>query len=160
MQVPQLRGRSSPFEDVILSVFQLSNLLSASGDGLVADLGLTSARWQVLGAIGVGPSRPVAWLARDLGVSRQNVQRIVNDLQRDGLVSLEPNPHHKRAQLVEITSTGRDALDSATRRAKPWAEHAAAGIDPDDIETTQRVLHAIGDAILIYDKRSSQEENE
>lgn len=40
-----------------------------------------SARWRILGAI-VHAERPqpVAWLARDLGTNRQNMQRIVNDL--------------------------------------------------------------------------------
>ncbi|WP_414708061.1 MarR family transcriptional regulator [Rathayibacter festucae] len=81
----------------MLSVLHLSNVLSASGDRLVADLGLTAARWQILGALAAGAPRPVAWLARDLDVSRQNVQRIVNDLERDGFVSFRPNPHHRRA---------------------------------------------------------------
>ena len=52
-----------------------------AGDRLVADLGLTSARWQILGAVVTAERpQPVAWLARDLGANRQNVQRIVNDL--------------------------------------------------------------------------------
>ncbi len=35
-----------------------------------------------------GRPQPVAWLARDLGAHRQNVQRIVNDLAKEGLVAL------------------------------------------------------------------------
>ncbi|TIW72492.1 MAG: MarR family transcriptional regulator, partial [Mesorhizobium sp.] len=37
--------------DLILDLFRLNSRISAAGDRLVADLGLTSARWQVLGAI-------------------------------------------------------------------------------------------------------------
>lgn len=47
--------------------------------------------------------QPVTWLARDRGANRQNVQRIVNDLHKEGLVTFEPNPHHRRAQLVALT---------------------------------------------------------
>jgi hypothetical protein len=36
---------------------------------------------------GADRPQPVAWLARDLGAYRQNVQRIVNDLHREGLVT-------------------------------------------------------------------------
>ena len=52
---------------LVLAVFRLNGQLLAAGDRLVADLGLTSARWQVLGAIALAPSpQPVAWLARNM----------------------------------------------------------------------------------------------
>ena len=50
--------------DLFLAVFRLNGRLLAAGDHLVSDLGLTSARWQVLGAIAHAPSpQPVAWRA-------------------------------------------------------------------------------------------------
>src|SRR4051794_8114657 len=83
--------------NLMLDLFRLNSLLLTAGDRLVARLGLTSARWQILGAIvGVERPQPVAWLARDLGANRQNVQRIINDLHREGLVAFETNPHHRR----------------------------------------------------------------
>ncbi|HTO64073.1 MAG TPA: MarR family winged helix-turn-helix transcriptional regulator, partial [Bradyrhizobium sp.] len=93
-------------------MFRLTSLLLTAGDRLVAGLGLTSARWQILGAI-VAAERPqpVAWLARDMGANRQNVQRIINDLQKDGLVAFEVNPHHRRAQLVVLTDKGGRAFE-------------------------------------------------
>ena len=57
---------------LILEVFRLNGRLLAAGDRLVAKLGLTSARWQVLGAIALSPSaEPVARLARNMGLHRQ-----------------------------------------------------------------------------------------
>jgi len=45
----------------------------SAGDRLVAGLGLTSARWQILDAIASAEHpQPVAWLARDMGANRQN----------------------------------------------------------------------------------------
>jgi DNA-binding MarR family transcriptional regulator len=106
---------------VMLDFFRLNSLIQTSGDRLVARLGLTSARWQILGAI-VAAERPqpVAWLARDLGANRQNVQRIINDLHRDGLVAFETNPHHRRAQLVLLTEKGKRAFDDAMELQAPW----------------------------------------
>ena len=37
--------------DLILDLFRLNSLILTAGDRLVARLGLTSARWQILGAI-------------------------------------------------------------------------------------------------------------
>src|ERR1700726_5361253 len=98
--------------NLMLDLFRLSSRLLTVGDRLAAGLGLTSARWQILGAItSAERPQPVAWLARDLGGNRQNVQRIVNDLQKMGFVALEENPHHRRASLVVLTDKGRQTLD-------------------------------------------------
>ncbi|VIO77070.1 Transcriptional activatory protein BadR [Bradyrhizobium ivorense] len=130
--------------DLILDLFRLNSLLFTAGDRLVAGLGLTSARWQILGAI-VAAERPqpVAWLARDLGANRQNVQRIVNDLDRDGLVSFETNPHHRRAQLVVLTDKGRQAFDAAMRLQSPWVNGLSEGLAVKDIETMGRIVAAL-----------------
>jgi DNA-binding MarR family transcriptional regulator len=116
-------------------------MLLTAGDRLVARLGLTSARWQILGAI-VAAERPqpVAWLARNLGANRQNVQRIINDLHKEGLVAFEPNPHHRRAQLVVLTDKGRQTFDTAMRLQAPWVNSLANGLLVKDIETVHRVI--------------------
>jgi DNA-binding MarR family transcriptional regulator len=127
--------------DLILDFFRLNSLLLTAGDRLVAELGLTSARWQVLGAI-VAAERPqpVAWLARDMGANRQNLQRIVNDLEKDGLVAFEINPRHRRAQLVVLTEKGKQAFDAAMRLQAPWINKLADGLSIKDLQTVHRLI--------------------
>lgn len=125
---------------LMLDLFRLSSLLLTAGDRLVARLGLTSARWQILGAIVAAErSQPVAWLARNLGVNRQNVQRIINDLHKEGLVAFGTNPHHRRAQLVVLTDKGRRAFEAAMGLQAPWINSLSAGLSVKDIETVHRV---------------------
>ncbi|KVQ02794.1 MarR family transcriptional regulator [Burkholderia ubonensis] len=125
----------------ILDFFRLNSRMLASGDRLVAGLGLTSARWQILGAIaGAGQPQPVAWIARDLGANRQNVQRIVNDLEAEGLVRFEVNPHHRRAQLVVLTDSGKQAFDAAMGLQAAWVNRLSDGLSADDLEATRRVI--------------------
>lgn len=129
---------------VILDLFRLDSLLLTAGDRLVADLGLTSARWQILGAI-VAAERPqpVAWLARDFGANRQNVQRIINDLEKAGLVAFETNPHHRRSPLVVLTERGKEAFTAAMRLQAPWVDELAAGLSLEEIRIFQRVVSAL-----------------
>lgn len=130
--------------DLILNLFRLNNLLLTAGDRLVAGFGLTSARWQILGAIVAAEhSRPVAWLARDLGANRQNVQRITNDLHAAGLVAFEPNPHHRRAPLVVLTEQGTRVFDAAMRLQVPWVNKLAQGLQSEDLRITHEVLLAL-----------------
>ena len=130
--------------NLVLDLFRLNNLLLTAGDRLVADLGLTSARWQILGAIAYAERpQPVAWLARDMGANRQNVQRIINDLQKMGLVAFEPNPHHRRAQLVALTDKGKQTFDAAMRLQAPQVNKLSEGLSVKDVETTHRVMLAL-----------------
>lgn len=134
--------------DLVLDLFRLDSLLLTAGDRLVASLGLTSARWQVLGAI-VSAERPqpVAWLARDLGGNRQNVQRIINDLHREDLVSFEINPHHRRAQLVVLTENGRRTFEAAMELQAPWINDLSEGLSVKEIRTVHRVIRALRDKL-------------
>lgn len=127
--------------DLMLDLFRATSLILTAGDRLVAPLGLTSARWQILGAIGSAERpQPVSWLARDLGANRQNVQRIVNDLNKDGLVALEANPHHRRARLVVLTDKGKRAFEAAMDLQAPWVNDLADGFLVRDIGTVRRVV--------------------
>ena len=128
----------------MLDLFRLNSRVLAAGDRLVADLGLTSARWQILGAVVTAERpQPVAWLARDLGANRQNVQRIVNDLHGEGLVAFETNPHHRRAQLVVLTDKGKQAFDAAMRLQAPWINGLLEGLLVKDIKTVHQVITAL-----------------
>jgi DNA-binding MarR family transcriptional regulator len=130
--------------NVVLDLFRLNSLLLTAGDRLVAGLGLTSARWQILGAIVVAQRpQPVAWLARDMGANRQNVQRIINDLHKEGLVAFEANPHHRRAQLVVLTDKGKRIFDAAMRLQAPWINSLSEGLSVKDVQTFHRVIMAL-----------------
>lgn len=130
--------------NLVLDLFRLNNLLLTAGDRLVADLGLTSARWEILGAIVYAQRpQPVAWLARDMGANRQNVQRIINDLQKMGLVAFEPNPHHRRAQLVALTDKGKQTFGAAMRLQAPRVNKLSEGLSVKDVQTTHRVMLAL-----------------
>ena len=127
--------------DLVLDLLRLTSLLVTAGDRLVAGLGLTSARWQILGAmVAAQRPQPVAWLARDMGANRQNVQRIINDLNEVGLVAFQTNPHHRRAQLVVLTDKGKQTFESAMRLQGPWVNRLAQGLAVKDIEIAHRVL--------------------
>ena len=140
MKRSKLTAAGEAATELILEVFRLNGRLLMSGDRLVALLGLTSARWQVLGAIALAEQpQPVAWLARSMGLNRQGVQRLVNEMIEDGLVETRPNPHHRRAHHVVLTKRGRDAYEAAARLQAPWVTDLVKGLSRDEIATALRV---------------------
>jgi DNA-binding MarR family transcriptional regulator len=133
--------RDKVVEDLVLSVFRLNGQLIDAGNRLVLDIGLTSAWWQVLGALDLSPvPLPVAHIARNLSLARQSVQRVADLLADKGLVQFEVNPHHQRAKLVVLTQRGRAAAKSAEERQRPWAREMTAGLSLERISTALEVL--------------------
>ncbi|MBY5522006.1 MarR family winged helix-turn-helix transcriptional regulator [Rhizobium leguminosarum] len=144
MHEPQRTPAGTALTDLILDLFRLNNRIINAGDKLVDGLGLTSARWQVLGTVvTAGRPQPVAWLARDMGANRQNVQRIVNDLEKEGILAFQPNPHHRRAQLVVLTDKGEQAYETAMRLQAPWVDGLSEGLQVEDLKTTHAVMKAL-----------------
>lgn len=130
--------------DLVLAVFRLNGRLIEAGDRLVKDLGLTSARWQVIGAVALAPQPlPVAQIARQMGLTRQAVQRIANELEEDGLVRFAPNPHHRRAKLVVLTRHGHTAFSAAMERQTPWAAALGKAIPNQMLGDTIEVIRII-----------------
>jgi DNA-binding MarR family transcriptional regulator len=126
---------------LILETFRLNGKLLDAGDELVGELGLTSARWQVLGAIDASTVLlPIAHIARNMGLSRQAVQRLANEMKDDGLLRFEPNPHHERAKLVLMTEKGKTAFRSAMVKQRRWARTLAEGLPIKSIEDAAGVL--------------------
>ncbi len=130
--------------ELILDVFKLNGRLLAAGDQLVAGLGLTSARWQVLGALAFsGAAQPVAHIARSMGLTRQAVQRVVNELEAEGFLTFAPNPHHQRAKLVALSKSGAKAFQAASERQAPWANRLALRIPARDLRTALGVVREV-----------------
>lgn len=130
-----------PASRLALAVFRLNGTLIASGDALVAPLGLTSARWQVMGAVAEARGGlPVAGIARNMGLVRQSVQRIADELAAEGIVRFVPNPHHRRAKLVQLTEDGAALFAEASRRWLALADALVAALGADDIARAAEVL--------------------
>ena len=79
--------------------------------------GLTLSDYDVLVQLSQAPGRclrPVD-LARAVLLTRSGVTRLVQGLERAGLVERVPSPDDGRGSLVRLTAAGRDALRRASR---------------------------------------------
>lgn len=144
--------------ELVVAVFRLNGTLVETGNALVSAFGLTTAWWQVLGAL--SRSRvpmPVAHVARHMGLSRQSVQRSIDLLSEKGLVAFAPNPHHRRAKLVVLTTEGLAAVTSADARQQPLGRQLIEQVGQ------QRILAALGvlnevEALLSTNLESGQDQ--
>lgn len=96
-------------------LYQCANMLHKTGTRAVADEGLTTQQWAVLGALSQR-GMSVGELAEYLLVSRQNLSGLLKRMERDGHVTSEPHGEDRRARVVTMTASGRKVW---SKRAQP-----------------------------------------
>ncbi len=145
--------------ELILEIFHLNGQLLLEGDRLTEPLGLTSARWQVLGAVELA-SHPmsVAQISRRMGLSRQAVQRVANDLEGQGFINFENNPDHVRAKLIVPTKKGQKVLRKIAVIQAKWSNALAKGIGKARLIDTLEVLTEIKSRCEIMNIKPSKVE--
>jgi len=83
---------------------------------------------------------PVAHIAREMGLARQSVQRVTDQLAEEALIEYRENPNHKRAALVFLTGRGTSAFEAATERQVGWVNALAEGVKTEDITAALALL--------------------
>jgi len=124
---------------LVVQIFRLDGALSASGDALARPVGQTTARWRVLASIEDEP-RTVAQIARAWSLARQSVQRVADTLAREGLVTLEDNPAHRRARLLRLTPLGARTLARIQAAQTAWANDLGARIGKANLVAATEIL--------------------
>jgi DNA-binding MarR family transcriptional regulator len=90
----------------------------------------------------------VAQIARGMGLARQSVLRVADLLERDGLTAYATNPDHRRANLVELTPHGRQALRTIQVAQRAWADAVGAEVGEADLRRTGVVLDRLIRALV------------
>jgi len=98
--------------------------------------GMTIGRWQVLAILSEYDGARLGQLAVMSGAEQAVTSRVVDQMERDGLVRREPVPGDGRAVEVRLTSVGRELFATLLPEADRVVADAMRGIDP----ATARVL--------------------
>ena len=132
------------FLDLVLSILRLNGLLIAEGDAMTENLGLTHARWKVIGAIALSTNGlTVPGIAKVLGQSRQAVQRITDVMMEDGILEYQNNPKHKRSVLVTLGEQGKEIYSTLREIQDPWANNVTEEIPVEELETALRLVRRL-----------------
>ncbi|MER7492016.1 MarR family transcriptional regulator [Streptomyces pharetrae] len=90
----------------------------------------------------------VPQMGRAQAISRQFVQRMVNDAASRGLVESTPNPAHQRSSLIRLTDEGRSAITAVLAREHTVMREAGGELTEAEVTACLRVL---GEMLKIFD---------
>ena len=137
-------SRAAAITHVALTVFRLNAELLQWGDRLVEPLGLTSARWQMLGAIALaGAPLTAPQVGAAMGVTRQGAQKQLNLLLGQGMLESRPNPAHQRSPLYSLTPMGRALYAQADAQWNAQAAQLTSRLPVTQLEATAQTLGTI-----------------
>lgn len=132
-----------PGRQIVAEAAALNFDLVALAARLHGDGEVSSGRRAILANLrDLGPLT-VPDLAAMRPVSRQYVQKLVDLLVSDALVSPAPNPRHKRSFVYAITDLGRARLRDMEAREDPLFDQLEAALGPDGLTAALDLLRRL-----------------
>ena len=131
---------------VVADIYELAGRLREHGEAIAATVGQTQARWQVMSAAS-GRPQTVPQIARVLGVTRQNVQRIADLLVAEDAAEYRDNPDHRASPHLILTKSGRTALERITQAAAGYHAALTQTLSASEVASLQRGLRRLLDAV-------------
>jgi DNA-binding MarR family transcriptional regulator len=113
------------------------------------EVGLPISWYDVLLVLNAAPSRRLRMseLGDQAVLSREQVSRVVTELERAGLVERQPNPDDKRSSFATITKAGRERLRAAAPTYLAAIErHYTSHLTERDVSAVARALGKVLEA--------------
>ena len=127
-------------DDLFAEINALSLVLNRAAHSEYPGGELSASEKSVLQILERSGPLTVPEIARVRSTSRQNVQILVNRLNREGSVEMVTNPAHKRSVLLRLTVQGRKALSAGEQQQMKLAARLRAAIITEEVTAATRVL--------------------
>jgi DNA-binding MarR family transcriptional regulator len=140
---------------IVADIYELAGRLRDNGETVARRIGQTQARWQVMSAASDEP-KTVPQIARRLGVTRQNVQRIADQLVAESWASFETNPDHRSSPHLVLSKRGSEALDRLSRAAESYHARLTRKLSASELASIHRNLRRLLEATAELDQSTPQ----
>lgn len=122
----------------------MAEAVSRDLDRHAAEFGLSDAKLEMLEVLGCcnGDKACLYDLGDRLGVTRPNVTKLVDGLEKSGLVERLPHPADRRMVQAHLTSDGRDLAGSALPGREGRMQELWGRLDDDELTQLVGLLKA------------------
>lgn len=122
-------------------IFVLANKLQFVADKSVE--GLSTKQWFLMRNLIDLPSDPpptITQIARAMDTTRQNVAKMLEKMERAGLVTIAGSEADRRSRRVEITELGLRHAREVAENAQGFLRRLFEGIAPAELDAAGRVM--------------------
>ena len=104
---------------------------------------VTAEQWTVLSSLWEAEGVHQSLLAEKTAKDRHNITRILNLLEKGGLVRREPDSQDRRRQRIYLTETGKALKPRLVRIVTGFLEQAFSGMTQEDLDSLIQILGQI-----------------
>lgn len=141
------------FEMVLSKLMKLNNtLLGPFSTHLEKRYNVTVNEFRLLMNIGRLGETAAHELAEVTGLSTMNVSRTVAVLLRKDWIQVEPDPHHSKRKLIQLTDLGRELFNAMQPSTRQVASYLFERLRPHDIAAIDWYLTSMLDQIEAQDE--------
>lgn len=115
-------------------------------DATMAEHGLSDARAIPLMVLSRhGDCIPQGVLAERVGIEGATIVRVVDDLEKGGLIRRIPDDNDRRVKLIQLTEAGHAVAATADKLAAELRTQFLGDFDSGEIDTALKVLHRLNE---------------
>ncbi len=110
--------------------------------------GITRIQWIALYYLGLTQNTNQKELALKMNIKDSSVTRLLDRLERDGLVIREKNPNDRRVTNVVLTEKGKEMREKMLPEGEKFSNMLLDGIDADELQVFEKVLSTMVNNII------------
>jgi len=147
--LPRELVTGTPLEDYLpYQLFRMVNRLTLNLKNDLRPAKMTLARWRTLSVLNASDGRSMGELANYMVIEQPALSRIVDQMERDQLVTRRNASDDHRVVRVFLTSAGRQMF----KKIRPLELHHYArlidGLEPAELQTLEKLLQRLWENIL------------
>ena len=126
--------------------FLVSSVRSAIWGSIEAELqplDITAAQFVVFNSIAMGKGRTIGEFCRLLGYDSGAMTRLLDRIEKKGLIRRVPNPEDRRSFLLELTPESRAVFPQAKKRVQAVFKRLLAGFDEKQAAALRQSLEQV-----------------
>jgi len=124
---------------------QASRLLSNKLNSRLVQHNLTAEQWSLLAVLWIKNHQKQKDLEQTLLKKKATINSLINYLIKSDFIEKNQDNVDKRSFIISLTKKGREIKQLTLPLAQQCIAEAKEGIQPDDLETTLKVLNQIID---------------
>lgn len=123
-------------------------LISEAFGRMLECKGITRIQWIALYYLGLNQNTNQKELALKMNIKDSSVTRLLDRLERDGLVIREKNPNDRRVTNVVLTEKGKEMREKMLPEGEKFSNMLLDGIDADELQVFEKVLSTMVNNII------------
>ena len=144
------RRRTDAYRFLIANVYELAAVSRRESEAIAAALGVTVTQWHTMSVLSDNDVT-VPSIARRLGVTRQAVQRVADQLVGSGHVERQENPSHRSSPVMHLTDLGRRALQALWEASDEPRAQITRGLSVEELRAASATLEKLLDGFKTAD---------